>query len=96
MSNNCYSISYYDDIHTEYAEQESENVCGDIFEESETIHEIVIQEVKNGAESDEQSYELYNLFILIDDLHQIIFCDTGRHEDIGVLIPHNNSCADAA
>ncbi len=33
------------------------------------IHKIVIQEVKNGAESDEQSDKLYNLFILIDELH---------------------------
>jgi hypothetical protein len=57
---------------------------------------MVIQKVKNGAESGEQSDELYNLFILIDDLHQIIFCDTGFHGDMGVSIPHNNSRADAA
>jgi predicted transcriptional regulator len=79
MTNDGYGVSAYGDIHTEYAEQESKNRCGDVFEESETIHEMVIQEVKNGAESDEQSDELYNLFILIDIIDQIIFCDACLH-----------------
>jgi hypothetical protein len=48
---------------------------------------MVIHEVKNGAESDEQSDELYNLFILIDELHQIIFGDIGLHGDMGVTHP---------
>ena len=96
MPNDGYGVSAYDDIHAEYAKQESKKICSDVFEESETIHEMVIQEVKNGAESDEQSDELYNLFILIDELHQIIFCDTGFHGDMGGSIPHNNSRADAA
>jgi hypothetical protein len=87
MTNDIYGVSIYDDIHAEYAEQESKNRCGDVFEESETIHEMVIHEVKNGAESDEQSDELYNLFILIDELHQIIFCDIGLHGDMGVTHP---------
>jgi hypothetical protein len=62
-----------------HSEQESKNRCGGVFEESETIHELVIKEVKNGAESDEQSDEPYNIFILIDVIDQIVFCDVGLH-----------------
>jgi len=95
MPNDGYVVSTYADIHTEYAEQESKNGCNAVSKEGETIHKIVIREVKNYAESDEQSDELYNLFILIDELHQIIFCEIGFHGDVSVSSPHNNSCADA-
>ena len=79
MTNDGYAVSAYGNIHAEYAEQESKNRCGGVFEESETIHELVIKEVKNGAESDEQSDELYNIFILIDVIDQIVFCDVCLH-----------------
>ena len=87
MTPDVYDASAYDNIHAEYAEQESKNRCGDVFEESETIHEMVIQKVKNGAESDEQSDELYNLFILIDIIDQTIFCDASLHWNMGVSHP---------